>query len=129
MFDRNSVAYRQLVADVADAVIARLAKVADEAPSSGGRDAGTPPASSPGLTKREAAVLRELVAGGTSRSIALHLGISPRTVDVHRARVMRKLGVSGLVELVKVAIERMPPPAGQVEDPRNSGSGPKVPDQ
>lgn len=129
MFDRNSVAYRQLVADVADAVIARLADVANDAPASGSHDAATPPASPLGLTKREAAVLRELVAGGTSRSIALNLGISPRTVDVHRARVMRKLGVSGLVELVKVAIERMPPPAGQVEDPGTAAASPKVPDQ
>jgi hypothetical protein len=42
---------------------------------------------------------------------------------------MRKLGVSGLVELVKVAIERMPPPAGQVEDPGTAAASPKVPDQ
>lgn len=109
MFDRTSAPYRQLVSDVADAVIARLFDIAEDAPAEGGLADATPPDWWPGLTRREAEVVRELVAGGTNRSIALGLGISQRTVEVHRARVMRKLGVSGLAGLVKVALEHMPP--------------------
>lgn len=109
MFDRTSVAYRQLVSDVADTVITRLFDIVEDSPAEGGRADAMPAVTPPGLTKREAAILRELVAGGTNRSIALRLGISPRTVEVHRARIMRKLGVSGLAELVKVALERTSP--------------------
>ena len=54
------------------------------------------------LTPREREVLDGLVAGLGSKSIALELGRSPRTVEVHRTRVMAKLGVHSLPELVRV---------------------------
>jgi DNA-binding NarL/FixJ family response regulator len=41
-----------------------------------------------------------MVKGLHNRRIAEELGISPRTVEVHKARVMDKLGVENLVELV-----------------------------
>ncbi len=44
------------------------------------------------LTPREQAVLRRIVDGETSKVIARELAISPRTVDVHRARIITKLG-------------------------------------
>lgn len=51
------------------------------------------------LTAREVDVLGCLVAGKSSRAIAPDLGISVKTVECHRARIMEKLGCSGLFEL------------------------------
>lgn len=58
-----------------------------------------------GLTAREAEVLELLVQGLHNRRIAEALGISPRTVEVHKARVLEKHGVGSVVELVR-RIER-----------------------
>ncbi|MBN9508139.1 MAG: response regulator [Alphaproteobacteria bacterium] len=54
------------------------------------------------LTPREHEVLAGLVAGQTSKAIALDLGASPRTIEVHRLRVMEKLQVRSLPELVRL---------------------------
>ena len=43
-----------------------------------------------------------MVKGLHNRRIAEELGISPRTVEVHKARVMEKLGVASLVDLVRL---------------------------
>jgi len=56
------------------------------------------------LTKRETEVLGLVVAGKTSREIALDLGISPKTVSVHRSNLMAKLAVHSSAELVHAAI-------------------------
>jgi FixJ family two-component response regulator len=55
----------------------------------------------PPLTVREREVMLLLAQGLHNRGIAQSLGISPRTVEVHKARVMDKLGVSTLVELAR----------------------------
>jgi two-component system response regulator FixJ len=57
-------------------------------------------------------VLDKLVAGQPNKTIAYDLGSSPRTVEVHRARVMEKMGVRSLAELVRmtIAVERSAPP-------------------
>jgi len=55
------------------------------------------------LTKRERDVLRELARGHPNKTIAYDLGISPRTVEVHRASVMTKLGVRSLSEALRIA--------------------------
>lgn len=52
------------------------------------------------FTAREREIAALLVDGLTSKGIGKHLGISPRTVDVYRARLMRKLGASTTTELV-----------------------------
>jgi FixJ family two-component response regulator len=44
-----------------------------------------------------------ILGGGTSKSIAKELGISPRTVEMHRARVMERLGAKTLSELILLA--------------------------
>ncbi|MBK9135705.1 MAG: response regulator transcription factor [Betaproteobacteria bacterium] len=62
------------------------------------RDAGTALAT---LSAREREVMALLVQGLHNRRIAEELGISPRTVEVHKARVLDKLGVNNVVELVR----------------------------
>lgn len=54
------------------------------------------------LSAREQEVLQLMIQGLHNRHIAAQLGISPRTVEVHKARVMEKLGVSNMVELVRL---------------------------
>ena len=56
------------------------------------------------LTKREREVMRLVVAGHANKEIAAHLRINQRTVETHRAAVMRKLGARSLSELVRLAI-------------------------
>jgi FixJ family two-component response regulator len=55
------------------------------------------------LTARERAVLEGLLAGGTYKTIARTLGLSPRTVEIHRARIMEALGAHSLPEAVLIA--------------------------
>jgi FixJ family two-component response regulator len=56
------------------------------------------------LTPREREVLVGLVNGGTNKVIAQTLGISPRTVELHRAQVMNRLNASNLTELLQIAL-------------------------
>lgn len=55
------------------------------------------------LTPRETEVMRKVVEGCANKVIAFDLDVSQRTVELHRARVMRKMGVRSLAELVKMA--------------------------
>jgi two-component system, LuxR family, response regulator FixJ len=56
------------------------------------------------LTPRERMVLRGLVCGWPNKVIAHELGISPRTVEAHRAATMDKLGARSLAEAVRLAL-------------------------
>lgn len=56
------------------------------------------------LTQREREVLRLLAQGESNREVADRLAISAKTVETHRANVMRKLGASSIVDLVHYAI-------------------------
>ncbi|MCW5655948.1 response regulator [Hydrogenophaga sp.] len=56
------------------------------------------------LTARERDVLAMLMEGGANKVIAIDLGISERTVELHRARLMKKLGVRTVAELMKLAM-------------------------
>lgn len=51
------------------------------------------------LSQRERQVVEILIAGGSSKTAGLALGISPRTVDVFRGRIMRKMGVTNIASL------------------------------
>jgi DNA-binding CsgD family transcriptional regulator len=53
------------------------------------------------LTQREHEVLQQVVAGRMNREIAERLDISIKTVEAHRARIMEKLEVSSVAELVQ----------------------------
>jgi len=55
------------------------------------------------LSRREREVLEGLLAGGTNKTIARTLGLSPRTVEIHRARVMEALGANTLPEAVLIS--------------------------
>jgi len=56
------------------------------------------------LTAREREVLDHVVAGHANKMIALVLDTSPRTVEVHRARIMRKMKIDSLAELVRLVL-------------------------
>lgn len=57
------------------------------------------------LSEREQQVFRLLVEGNSTKKIADILCVSPKTVEKHRANLMRKLGVKDLVEMVKYAVK------------------------
>lgn len=64
-----------------------------------------PPSSGSGsLSRRELQVLTLIADGFTNKQIADELGISVRTVETHRERLMRKLNVQGTAALTKAAI-------------------------
>ncbi|MBR9861326.1 response regulator transcription factor [bacterium] len=56
------------------------------------------------LTNRELEILQHIVGGLSNQEIGDRLHISPRTVDTHRTNIMRKLQVSNVASLVRVAI-------------------------
>ncbi|HEY2968406.1 MAG TPA: response regulator [Casimicrobiaceae bacterium] len=57
------------------------------------------------LTARERQVLAAVIDGRHNREIAANLGISPRTVEVYKARLMDKLQIDRLPELIRLALE------------------------
>lgn len=57
------------------------------------------------LTPRETEVMRQMVIGHPNKIIAFNLGLSPRTVEIHRGRVMQKSGAESLPHLVRLAIK------------------------
>lgn len=68
-----------------------------------------PPAgATPTLSQREREVMALVVDGCDNRRIGEQLGISPRTVEVHKARLMAKLGARNLADLIRLA--RLSPP-------------------
>jgi len=61
------------------------------------------------LTLREREVLEHAARGLHAKEIAAALGISPRTVEVHKTHIMAKLGVRNVAELVRFALAAEPP--------------------
>ena len=70
------------------------------------------------LSSREREVLEGLLAGLPNKSIAYDLEISPRTVEIYRARVMSKLGTRSLSELIRVALAAGMEPRMSQRSPR-----------
>ena len=56
------------------------------------------------LSEREAEVLRLIAAGYSNKEIAGRLSLSVKTVEAHKANAMRKLGLSGRIDIVKYAV-------------------------
>ena len=59
-----------------------------------------------GLTKREREIFERIASGQSNKTVALELGLSVRTVETHRARIMEKLESKTLVDLVLLSMER-----------------------
>ena len=95
-FDRDAV-----VARVRAAIEAR--RTADRA-SREANFADRPFAGRELLTRRERQVLAEIVSGQSNASIAALLGISRRTVEVHRARILQKLLAKNTADLVRMVV-------------------------
>ena len=60
--------------------------------------------SQPTLTRRESHVLKLLVDGYSNEEVGIMLGLSQRTIEAHRARIMLKLNLHDLAGLVKYSI-------------------------
>jgi len=93
----------------AETIVARVRKAVDAKVR--GRQNGCRgtvfPSASPDrkpLTPREHEVLAQIAAGATNREAAESLGISRRTVDLHRAHIMRKLGAKNSADLVRIVL-------------------------
>jgi len=56
------------------------------------------------LTPREQAVLAQIVTGASSKEAARRLGISPRTIDFHRANILQKLAAKNTVDLMRIVL-------------------------
>lgn len=56
------------------------------------------------LTPREREVLAQIASGASNKEAGRHLGISPRTIEVHRARIMEKLGAKNAADLVRIVL-------------------------
>jgi FixJ family two-component response regulator len=68
---------------------------------------GKLPHSFPGheqLTARERDVLAQIAAGFSNKQAGRELGISPRTIEVHRARIMEKLGARNAADLMRIVL-------------------------
>jgi len=83
------------------------------------------------LTARERGILKLVAEGQTNRAMAGFLQLSPKTVEKHRASVMRKLGLRSVSELTLVALESglIEPPGTGLRwlirgDAENPGTGP-----
>jgi FixJ family two-component response regulator len=56
------------------------------------------------LTSRERDVLGQIAGGSSNKQAGRELGISPRTIEVHRARIMEKLGAKNAADLVRIVL-------------------------
>ena len=56
------------------------------------------------LTPREREVLTQIAKGASNKEAGRHLGISPRTVEVHRSRIMEKIGARNAADLVRIVL-------------------------
>ena len=66
------------------------------------------------LTPREFEVMQLVITGMLNKQVAAELGVEEKTVKVHRGRVMQKLGVNSVAELVRLVEKAMvPPPVGR----------------
>ena len=92
-FDAGTVVAR--VNEAIAAWLVRNARGANGLPFFQGHDA---------LTPREGEVLGRIASGASNKEAGRMLGISPRTIEVHRARIMEKLGAKNAADLVRIVL-------------------------
>jgi DNA-binding NarL/FixJ family response regulator len=68
------------------------------------RAANSPPPVGDAISDRERDVLRLIAIGHANKEVATQLGISVKTVEVHKANAMRKLGLRGRVDIIRYAV-------------------------
>jgi FixJ family two-component response regulator len=56
------------------------------------------------LTRREREVLEQFISGASNKEAGRHLGISPRTIEDHRANIMKKLGARNAADLIRMVL-------------------------
>jgi two-component system response regulator FixJ len=56
------------------------------------------------MTARELEVLGRIAQGASNKEAGRELGISPRTIEVHRARIMEKLGAKNAADLMRIVL-------------------------
>lgn len=108
----------------ADALVASVRTALDESRRAAEARAQIERASAriAGLTPREREVFELLVTGLSTKAIANALGASPRTIEVHRARVMEKLDAGSLPEVVRLALAAQAHPSSAGEQQSASAS-------
>ncbi len=85
-------------------LLSAISAALDAADAPGAADSTAAAARVAALSPREREVLDLLVAGKPNKAIARDLGLSPRTVEIHRARLMARLEVGSLAEAVRIAV-------------------------
>jgi two-component system, LuxR family, response regulator FixJ len=88
-----------------EALLAAIEAALKPPQASGSAGAADAAARIAALSPRERDVLELLLAGKPNKLIARDLGLSPRTVEVHRRRLMARLGVGSLAEAVRLAVQ------------------------
>jgi two-component system response regulator FixJ len=93
-----------------DMILASVRRALDLGSRARGRAAETKAAKDllSALTPRERGVLDKLVQGRSNKVVAYELGISPRTVEIHRAHIMNKMEASSLSDLVRLVLAAEP---------------------
>jgi two-component system CheB/CheR fusion protein len=105
-FIEKPVGYRELLASVERA----LEQAGDSAKQSAWKETATN--SIAGLTARQRQIMDLVLAGHPSKNIAADLGVSQRTVENHRAAVMRKTGSRSIPALIRLALAASSDPPG-----------------
>ncbi len=75
------------------------------------------------LTPREQEVALLIAEGASNKEAGRRLGISPRTVEIHRAHIMQKLGARNAADLVRIVLSRSRAAEAHAE-PRSGGTLP-----
>ena len=102
--DRSGVVdRRQLIEDVIDRVQKALSRDRENREALKGHDRIRALLKS--LTPREREVLELLTSGKANKMMAQDLGLSQRTVEIHRAHVMEKMGAKSVAQLVRMVMD------------------------
>jgi DNA-binding NarL/FixJ family response regulator len=84
----------------------RVSKIVLEGFVKTGKEFGSGQISENGPTAREIEIIRLLGSGKANKEVAQELGITVRTVETHRAKIMRKLGLHSITQLLHYAIRK-----------------------